>query len=110
MYGADLLSQEKNVVERNNCRKYTELLNEIFVLGATGMVGHTVSMYLEEQDHDVVGLDLIKTAHISTPIVGDARDTAKIDQVIKRRSVLCRHQLHRHFEPTRRGEKSLGVF
>jgi dTDP-4-dehydrorhamnose reductase len=56
---------------------------KFFVLGAAGMAGHTISMYLEEQGHDVVGFDMAKAFHIKTFMTGDARDTAKIAQVIK---------------------------
>ncbi len=56
---------------------------KFFVLGAAGMAGHTISMYLEEQGHDVVGFDMAKAVHIKTAMTGDARDTAKIGQVIK---------------------------
>lgn len=56
---------------------------KFFVLGAAGMAGHTISMYLEEQGHNVVGFDMAKATHIKTSMTGDARDTVKIAQTIK---------------------------
>jgi dTDP-4-dehydrorhamnose reductase len=56
---------------------------KFFVLGAAGMAGHTISMYLEEQGHEVVGFDMSRALYIKTSITGDARDTAMIAKVIK---------------------------
>lgn len=51
------------------------------VMGCNGMAGHTVSLYLKEQGHDVTGFarresDLVKT------IVGDATDVGLVQNII----------------------------
>lgn len=51
------------------------------VMGCNGMAGHTVSLYLKEQGHDVTGFarresDLVKT------IVGDAADASLVQNII----------------------------
>jgi dTDP-4-dehydrorhamnose reductase len=43
------------------------------VLGAAGMAGHTISTYLSEKGHDVIGFDRVKGFHCEF-IVGDARN------------------------------------
>lgn len=55
---------------------------KILVLGATGMAGHTISLFLQEQGHDV-------TAFTTTPypycrsIVGDATDSESFRKILK---------------------------
>jgi dTDP-4-dehydrorhamnose reductase len=55
---------------------------KFLVLGATGMAGHTICLYLKEQGHDV-------TAFSATPfpycknIVGDACDSAAFSALLK---------------------------
>lgn len=55
---------------------------KFLVLGATGMAGHTISIYLQERGHDV-------TAFSTTPfnycknIVGDATDLASLKVIIE---------------------------
>lgn len=46
---------------------------KFLVLGCNGMVGHTISLYLHEQGHDLIGFARNRSPFIST-IVGDARD------------------------------------
>lgn len=54
---------------------------KFLVLGATGMAGHTIALYLKEQGHDV-------TAFTNTPfpycknIIGDARETWFLKKVL----------------------------
>jgi dTDP-4-dehydrorhamnose reductase len=52
-----------------------------FVLGASGMAGHTISLYLQERGHRVLGFDQQKATHCES-IVGDARDTSALRTVI----------------------------
>jgi len=47
---------------------------KFFVLGCNGMAGHTISLYLKEQGHVVVGFSRSKSQFIDT-IVGDVYDT-----------------------------------
>ncbi len=46
---------------------------KFLVLGCNGMAGHTISLYLKEQGHDVTGFAQEKSKYVDT-IVGDARD------------------------------------
>jgi dTDP-4-dehydrorhamnose reductase len=55
---------------------------KFLVLGASGMAGHTISMYLQEQGHDVLGFDQKKVAHCES-VVGVARDTGFLRKLIK---------------------------
>jgi dTDP-4-dehydrorhamnose reductase len=50
-------------------------------MGASGMAGHTISMYLGEQGHDVTGFDMLPVKHCKS-IVGNARDTETIREMI----------------------------
>lgn len=51
------------------------------ILGAGGMAGHMISIYLLEKGHDVMGFDRTNTTHCKS-IIGDARDTALIKKII----------------------------
>ncbi len=46
---------------------------KFLVLGCNGMAGHTISLYLKEQGHDVRGFAQEKSKYVES-IVGDARD------------------------------------
>lgn len=46
---------------------------KFLVLGCNGMAGHTISLYLKEQGHDVLGFDRSKSKYINS-LSGDARD------------------------------------
>lgn len=46
---------------------------KFLVLGCNGMAGHTISLYLKEQGHDVFGFDRGESKYIKNA-VGDARD------------------------------------
>ena len=43
------------------------------ILGCNGMAGHTVSVYLKERGHDVVGFARNESEFVET-IIGDARN------------------------------------
>ena len=55
---------------------------KFLVFGASGMAGHTISLYLTEQGHDVTGFSRSKVNHCKS-IVGDARDTEDVRSIIK---------------------------
>lgn len=46
------------------------------VLGASGMAGHTIALYLRERGHGVVGLSRRGVPFLDEQVVGDARDEA----------------------------------
>lgn len=52
------------------------------VLGCNGMAGHTISLYLKEQGHDVIGLARDKSKYVNS-VVGDARNIDLIKQLIR---------------------------
>lgn len=54
----------------------------ILVLGCNGMAGHTIALYLKEQGHDVTGFAR-KESHLVSTVVGDAKDTALLQQTIE---------------------------
>ena len=51
------------------------------ILGCNGMVGHTVSLFLKERGHDVIGFARRKSPFVET-IIGDAFDIKKLENVI----------------------------
>ena len=53
-----------------------------FICGCNGMAGHTISLYLQEQGHDVFGFDLRESKYIKS-FAGNAFDTETIARVIK---------------------------
>ncbi|MEI6578967.1 MAG: sugar nucleotide-binding protein [Eubacteriales bacterium] len=55
---------------------------KFLVFGASGMAGHTISLYLAEQGHDVTGFDLNKVSTCKS-IIGNAKDTNSIRAIIK---------------------------
>lgn len=55
---------------------------KFFICGCNGMAGHTISLYLQEQGHEVYGFDLQKSKLIKS-FAGNAFDTETIDRVIK---------------------------
>lgn len=55
---------------------------KFFICGCNGMAGHTISLYLQEQGHDVYGFDLCKSKYINS-FAGNAFDTELIARVIK---------------------------
>jgi dTDP-4-dehydrorhamnose reductase len=55
---------------------------KFLILGAGGMAGHVITIYLIEKGHDVTGFDK-KQLHYCNTIVGDARNESLIAKVIK---------------------------
>lgn len=55
---------------------------KFFICGCNGMAGHTISLYLQEQGHDVYGFDLHESKYIKS-FAGNAFDTATLERVIK---------------------------
>lgn len=54
---------------------------KFLVLGASGMVGHTIAIYLQEQGHDVVGFARRKLFFCNT-VVGDVRNAEGLSTLI----------------------------
>jgi len=52
------------------------------ILGARGMAGHTISIYLNEKGHDVTGFARKKLLHCNT-VIGDATDEMRLYNIIK---------------------------
>ena len=55
---------------------------KFFICGCNGMAGHTISLYLQEQGHEVYGFDLKESKYIKS-FAGNAFDTETIAKVIK---------------------------
>lgn len=55
---------------------------KFLVLGCNGMAGHTISLYLSDQNHEVIGYDR-KESKLVKSIIGDARDTKNLETIIK---------------------------
>lgn len=55
---------------------------KFLVLGCNGMAGHTISLYLSEQGHQVLGFDQRKSILVKS-ITGDARDTEVLAKIIR---------------------------
>lgn len=51
------------------------------ILGCNGMAGHTISLYLKEQGHDVFGFDR-RPSQLVESVAGDARDPAFVRELI----------------------------
>ncbi len=56
---------------------------KILVLGCNGMAGHTISLYLKENGHNVFGFDVCKSKYVDS-VSGDARNTAFIRDLISK--------------------------
>lgn len=54
---------------------------KFLVLGANGMAGHTICLYLKEKGHDVTGFDLKKSKYVNS-ISGNAKDETLLKKVI----------------------------
>lgn len=54
---------------------------KFLVLGCNGMAGHTISLYLKKQGHDVLGFDRAKSQYVKS-INGDAHDTEFLRRII----------------------------
>lgn len=55
---------------------------KFFILGCNGMAGHTISLYLSEQGHEVLGFDRRESKLVKC-VTGDARDTVSLAEIIK---------------------------
>ena len=55
---------------------------KFLVLGCNGMAGHTISLYLKEQGHEVFGFDRMKSTYVDS-VAGDARDLLALEKLIK---------------------------
>lgn len=56
---------------------------KFLVLGCNGMAGHQISLYLQEQGHDVTGFALEKSKLLSKSIAGDATDFPSLKKIIQ---------------------------
>ena len=54
---------------------------KFLILGCNGMAGHTISLYLKEQGHNVLGFGKKKSMYVNS-VVGDARDTEFLKNII----------------------------
>lgn len=54
---------------------------KFLVFGASGMAGHTISLYLTEKGYDVTGFDLKKVSHCKS-VIGNAKETETIRTLI----------------------------
>ena len=52
------------------------------VLGASGMAGHTISLYLKERGHEVTGFSRRPVAFLERQVNGDARDEALLARTV----------------------------
>lgn len=55
---------------------------KFLVLGCNGMAGHTISLYLKERGHEVLGFDRSESKYVDS-FSGDARNTELLRGVIK---------------------------
>lgn len=55
---------------------------KFLILGCNGMAGHTISLYLKEQGHDVFGFDLRKSPYVDS-VSGDARNVELIRELVR---------------------------
>ncbi len=54
---------------------------KFLVLGCNGMAGHTISLYLREKGHDVLGFDL-RPSDLITSVAGDAMNAELIKDLV----------------------------
>lgn len=62
--------------------KYSNKAMKFFICGCNGMAGHTISLYLQEQGHDVYGFDLKESKYIKS-FACNAFETGTLSQIIK---------------------------
>lgn len=55
---------------------------KFLILGCNGMAGHTISLYLKEQGHELLGFAKSKS-HLINSVVGDAQDTELLRKIIR---------------------------
>lgn len=56
---------------------------KFLILGCNGMAGHQISLYLQEQGHDVTGFALEKSRLLNKSIAGDATDFPSLKKIIQ---------------------------
>lgn len=56
---------------------------KFLILGCNGMAGHQISLYLQEQGHDVTGFALEKSRLLNKSIAGDATDFKTLKKIIQ---------------------------
>lgn len=54
---------------------------KFLIMGCNGMAGHTISMYLAEQGHEVLGFDRKKSTLVDS-VIGDAMNASFIKEII----------------------------
>lgn len=55
---------------------------KFLIMGCNGMAGHTISLYLKEQGHEVLGFDRRESVYVPS-IAGDAQDTKRVKKLIE---------------------------
>lgn len=55
---------------------------KLLVLGCNGMAGHTITLYMKEKGHEVLGFDRSKSRYVNS-VAGDAHDTLFIKELIE---------------------------
>lgn len=55
---------------------------KFLVMGCNGMAGHTISLYMKERGHEVLGFDRIESAYVPS-VAGDARDSGFVRKLIQ---------------------------
>ena len=58
---------------------------KFLVLGCNGMAGHTISLYLQERGHSVLGFDREKSRYVES-IAGDATDQQSLKRLLQENS------------------------
>lgn len=55
---------------------------KFLIMGCNGMAGHTISLYLKERGHEVLGFDRQKSRYVNS-IAGDAHDLDGVRNIIR---------------------------
>lgn len=55
---------------------------KFLVLGASGMAGHLISLYLKEHGHDVTGFSRYGVPFLESQVLGDARDEGLLSETL----------------------------
>lgn len=83
------------------------------ILGCNGMAGHTISLYLKEQGHDVFGFDR-SPSRIIESVVGDAMDASFIKELVGKNKydtiINCIGLLNQFAERNQAGAAYLNAF
>lgn len=82
---------------------------KFLVMGCNGMAGHTISLYLKSQGHEVFGVDRMQSKYVES-VAGDARDVAFVKEIVGKNKydsiINCIGILNRQAEEN----KSLAVY